>query len=151
MGYSGGSLTSLFSEANTRPATDRMLRRVAQDAGEQITSRARAMTPVDTGALASAWAPIPSRQVAPGTWESGATNQHYTALWVELGVEPHEIRPKRAKAIGTPEGPRAGADHPGSVGAFMLARALAEVAAELPAIAAPALNGWAREVERGAD
>lgn len=128
-----------------------MLRRVAQDAGEQITSRARAMTPVDTGALASAWAPIPARQVAPGTWESGATNRHYTAGWVEYGTLPHELKPKRAKAINTPEGPRASADHPGSVGAFMLARALAEVYAELPTLAAPALHGWARQIERGAD
>jgi hypothetical protein len=53
-------------------------------------------------------------------------NDHWRAHWAEWGTRPNRIEPEDQEAIETPEGPRAGAKHPGYPGAHMLSRAAIE-------------------------
>lgn len=84
-------------------------------------------------------------------WQSGTRNSYYKAWWLEHGVGPHDLKPKRARVLDTPEGPRAGAHSPGFAGAYMTAKAAEVVEAELPAIAAPRLSTWAQAFEERAN
>jgi hypothetical protein len=146
MGYEGGDLRDLFKPATTDAPTRRALRNVAQAAGEEMTERAARHTPKRTGDLARKWRSIPVTET-PSAAHSGTENPDFRARLLEHGVGPHALRPKDADALATPEGPRGGARHPGFAGRHMLARAVAEVDAELPAIARPHLERWAREIE----
>lgn len=149
MGYHGGKLTALCGSRTWGPPTRRAVMDLADAAGRELTDRAARNTPREHGNLARKWEQLPVVRTPEGA-ESGTRNPDYRALFVEEGVDPHELRPRRAEAIDTPEGPRASADHPGHQGAHMLARAAAEVEAELPGIAAPTLARWAAEVEERA-
>lgn len=136
MPYVGGSLLDLLGSKNTRGPTRQMLKEVAAAAGRELTARAAAGTPRRTGRTAEAWQPMAVLPV-PGGYESGTSNPRPQARWLEYGTMPHELRP--------------GVQHPGTEGRYMLAEALLSVEVGLPAIAAPALRDWAREIERGAD
>jgi hypothetical protein len=149
MPYRGGKLTSLAGSRTWGPPTRRAVMDLADAGGRELTDRAARNTPRESGHLARKWEQLPVTRTPDGA-ESGTTNPDYRALFVEEGVDPHDLTPRRAEAIDTPEGPRASADHPGHRGSHMLARAAAEVEAELPAIGAPALRRWADEVEERA-
>lgn len=153
MGYrhDKGDLAALFDDAARRD-TRRAARRVAEDAGAAMTRAARAHTPRDTGRTAEQWETLPVRKIVGG-YESGTANPSYIARFLEDGVDAHDLKPRGergSEALSTPEGPRAGARHPGTRGHHMTAKAAAEVEAELPAIAQPTLTRWAREIERRA-
>ena len=155
MAYVGGSLVDLFKAQTTGPPTTRALRRTAEIAGVELTRRATGHTPVVTGELASKWRPLAVTPTEDGDgFTSGTENPDWRAHMVEYGTEPHTIRPKRgdqgAGALDTPEGPRGGAEHPGSHGAFMLARAMEEIYSEIGNLAQPALSAWARDIEERA-
>jgi hypothetical protein len=144
-----GDLVALFAE-EARAVTDQAVRQVAADAGEAMTRAAVAHTAKRTGNLASKWRTLSVERVAGG-YESGTENPDYRALFLEYGTDPHRLAPDDAQALDTPDGPRAAADHPGSRGQHMLARAAAEVEQALEAIAQPTLEAWAMSVERIAD
>lgn len=127
------------------------MRNIAQAGGHRLTERAAAHTPVRTGTLASKWRSLdvtPAAEEGINGWTSGTENPDYRARWIEHGVEPHEIRPRRAEALDTPEGPRGGVEHPGHPGAHMLAQAAQEVELVLGEIAQPHLWRWAAQSER---
>jgi hypothetical protein len=67
-----------------------------------------------------------------------------------VGHRPAPIAPEDQEAITTPEGPRAGAMHPGQPGAHMLSRAAHEVELEFPALAQDELAEWATAAEANA-
>jgi hypothetical protein len=148
-GYRGGSLLELVGADAVEAPTRRMLREVADAGGRALTEAARANTPTRTGATAAAWEQLPVRDIPEGA-ESGATNPSFKARLLENGVKAHTIRPKRAGAMGTPEGPRGGVEHPGVTAMHPLARAAAEVESALPAISQPAMTSWARRIEAAA-
>jgi hypothetical protein len=122
---------------------------LAQAGGDALTEAAERNTPRRTGELAEKWRTLPVK-VTPEGAQSGTENPDYRARFIEYGVDAHDLRPRRAEALETPEGPRGGAHHPGHEGTHPLARAAAEVEAELPAVAQPALSKWAAEIERAA-
>lgn len=146
MPYRGGSLTDLFAPATMRAATVRAQRSIAKAGGDALTHRAKRHTPQDSGATAAQGRSLAVRKVPEG-YEGGTENPHYVARFVEHGVRRHDLKPtgeRGEEALSTPEGPPAGARHPGHRGAHPLARAAAEVEAELAAIAQPHLSAWPR-------
>ena len=149
MGFTGGSLLDLLGGGNTREPSQRARRDIAADAGDEMTRKAAANTPRQSGRTAGAWRTTPVTKTRNG-YESGTENSRPEAVWLEYGTEPHDLKPRSAQALDTPEGPRAGARSPGTPALYPLARAAEEVEAELPAIAEPTLQRWAREIERGA-
>jgi hypothetical protein len=145
--YRGGSLVDLFSVSTTAGPTRRLMRDVAAAAGRHMTERAADLTPRQSGRSAAAWRELPVVEFEGGA-EGGTENPDYRALFLEEGVDPHDVKPKRdKKAISTPEGARASAHHPGFGGSHMLARAAAETELGLGIIAGPSLAEWAEEVE----
>jgi hypothetical protein len=153
IGYHGGSLTDLISMENMEPPTERMLHAVADDAGEVMTDAAKRATPKDRGVVAASWRTLPTEKVPSvmgDAYESGTTNPHWVARFLEYGVEPHFIGPKTAKALGLDVGPRGGAHHPGIRAHHMTAHAAVEVEARLDQIAEPHLSDWQRRIEGGA-
>jgi hypothetical protein len=60
------------------------------------------------------------------------------------------VKPKRAKALDTPQGPRSKAEHPGTEGQDPLARAAAAVEESWPTLAQPSMQEWAAEIEANA-
>ena len=147
MPYVGGSLISLVSFATTEPPTRRMLRDTTDDVGKTVTARTKELTPRRTGRTADSFTQTPVHRVVGG-YASGVQSSYYLARLMDAGVGPHDLKPKKAKALSTPQGPRASAHHPGVRGRHMVANALAEAEAALPAIAAPHIEAWAAEVER---
>lgn len=150
-GYVGGSLVDFVQAAKGAPV-DRAVRNIAQVVGSELTTRAALHTPVGrTGSLARKWRSLPVLPAEGGGWVSGTENPDHRALWIEYGVEPHRLKPRRRDdapdALDTPEGPRGSADHPGFVGVFPLHRAMHEVEGELEVIAQPAVSAWAAESE----
>ena len=145
-GYSGGDLRHLFSPGTTAEPTRDMLRGTADAVGKLMTVRATEMTPRRTGAVARAMQQTPVHRV-PNGYASGVENSHWRAGWVEHGVKPHDIEPEDKAAIITPQGPRAGAKHPGHAGAHMVARAVAETDAVWPRVAGPHLSRWQQDIE----
>lgn len=153
MPYRGGSLVPLFSRETTAPPTTRLLEGVADRAGYTMTELARANTPKRTGRLAAKWRQIPTHETDHGgerAFVSGATNPDHRARWVEDGTEAHDLRPKRARALDTPEGPRAGAHHPGAEAQHPLAHAAHETEIVWRALGEPLLHEWADEIEAAA-
>ena len=151
--YRGGDLSDLFKQETTGPPTERALRSIADSGGAEMTKRTRAHTPVDTGRTRDSFEQVPVQKIVGGGYRSGTESHHYKARWLEHGTKAHRIEPKRGKgkrAISTPEGARASADHPGTVGHHMVARAAVEVEAGLDQIARPHLETWARDVEQNA-
>lgn len=148
MPYVGGKLSALCSSKTWGPPTRRAVLDLADAGGAELTRRAARNTPRRTGSLASKWEQLPVTRTPEGA-ESGAENRDFRMLFIEHGVDPHEIKPRRAEALDVPAAgePRAGVDHPGNRGAHPLARAAGELEAELPTIAAPALHRWAEEIE----
>jgi hypothetical protein len=141
--YRGGSLADLFRATTTAAPTRRLMRDVASGAGRHMTERAADLTPRKTGRTAGAWRELSVMEFAGGA-EGGTENLDYRALFLEEGVKPHDVKPKRGnKAISTPDGARAHAHHPGFGGAHMLARAAAETELGLTIIATPSLHEWA--------
>jgi hypothetical protein len=153
MAYRGGSLVPLFSVSTTAAPTRRLMRDVAAAGGRHMTERAADLTPRQSGRTAAAWRELAVVEFEGGA-EGGTENPNYRALFLEEGVEPHDVKPKRGrrgkKAISTPAGARAGAHHPGFGGSHMLARAAAETELGLGIVAAPSLAEWAAAVEANA-
>ena len=153
MPYRGDSLLDLLGSDNTGPPTRRMLEAVADDAGEAMTDAAARATPRRTGEVAESWRTLPTVRRAStqgDEYESGTTNPHYVARFLEHGVAPHEITPKKAKALGLPDGARGSANHPGIRAHNMTAKAAAEVEERLPILAARHLRRWQSDIEGGA-
>jgi hypothetical protein len=133
------------------------LRSMADRGGEAMTEIARERTPLgpgkDYGHVRESWRRKPvTRESRPGGagYASGVESDHYRARWVEWGVGPHNIDPKDAEAIQTPEGPRAAAHHPGYAGAHPVAQAAAAVDAGFGGLMRPEAQAWAREAEANA-
>jgi len=145
--YIGGSLEDLV-ESFTGP-TRRAARNMAEAGGDYLVERAQAHTPVETGEVRESWHRKPTgfRHEVTDIYESGVESEHYRARWVEHGVKPHRIEPDDEQAIETPEGPRAGADHPGFTGFHPVANAAAELEAKGDAILRPEAERWKQETE----
>lgn len=90
MSYHGGDLRNLFSKQTTGAPTRLALRDVAEDVGEEWTRRAAALTPVDTGELASRWRSLDVDKVPEG-YQSGTENPSPIAHLIEHGVKPHDL------------------------------------------------------------
>jgi len=126
-----------------------MLRNVTDDVGKTVTARTKELTPRRTGRTADSFTQTPVHRVVGG-YASGVQSSYYLARLMDAGVGPHDLKPKKAKALSTPQGPRASAHHPGVRGRHMIANALAEAEAALPAIAEPHLQTWADDIENAA-
>lgn len=157
MGYVGDSLAN-FVRAIEAP-TSRAARRMADKGGAVMTERTKAHTPVQTGEVRASWrqkSTAAQRINATDAYVSGVETHHWRAPMVEHGVRPHRIEPKHdadpetPEALETPEGPRAGADHPGYPGAHAVAKAAAELDATGATILRPELERWKREAEAAA-
>jgi hypothetical protein len=150
--YIGGSLKGLAEAvAEVTPVAARNL---CEAGSEGMLERAIRYTPVRSGAVRDAWlrTAVERYRGRAGfdAYESRVQNDHWRANWAEWGTGPHRIEPDDERAIETPEGPRAGADHPGYPGAHMASRAAHEVEAEFPALAQDELQAWAKAAEANA-
>jgi len=155
MPYLGGRLTDLVR--GVREVTPPAARAMAAIGGRHLTLRTRDGTPIgpgtDYGHVRGSWTEKEVEHQRSGgidRYRSGVESHHYRAPWVEWGVEPHDIEPDDAQAIDTPEGPRAGAHHPGYPGAHPVAKAVAELEATLPEVMQPELEAWAKAAEANA-
>ena len=142
MGYRGGKLTSLVDVDLAGEAT----RRMALRGGEQLTEDAAAATPVDTARTRESWETIEPERV-PGGWRSGTVSHSHIALFLDAGVEPHKIEPKRREAVQTEQGPRGAVDHPGFVGRKMTQQAATKLEASMDRTLRPEAEEWAEEQE----
>jgi len=157
MGYEGGKLADLVQAVQA--STPRAARSMAEKGGEYLVERARVHTPVDSGEVRDSWEQKETaleRINAADTYTSGVESHHHVARWVEWGVDPHRIEPEKdtdpetPEALTTPEGPRAGADHPGFRGFHPVASAAAELDAKGEKILRPEVERWKAEVEAAA-
>ena len=147
MPYIGGKVQDLVKAmAEVTPFTARAL---CETGAEAMFTRARRYTPVRSGAVRDAWMTTPVERHGR-IYEARVQNHHWRGHFVEWGTGPHRIEPDDEEAITTPEGPRAGAMHPGYRGANMLGRAALEVEAEFGALAQDELRAWAAEAEANA-
>ncbi len=106
-----------------------------------MTERAAEHTPRLTGRTAASFKPTPTRRTGERV-VGGTHSNSFRARLLEHGTRPHRIEPKRSDALSTPEGPRAGADHPGTQPTHAVARAVAETEQALPRIAMRSSDGW---------
>jgi len=153
LGFEGGSLVDLFKEETTAAPTDRLLRDVADDAGRQMTALAKANTPAYTGRTRESFEQIDVSATIDRLekgYRSGVGSHYWKARLLEYDIAPHDLKPRRKKALRTPQGPRASAKHPGQGGTHAVARAAAEVEATWAALADVHLRAWAASVERNA-
>ncbi len=147
MPYIGGKLSDMVDAF--KDVTPHFARELCELGADEMYDRAVRYTPVHTGAVRNAW----TRTFVDrhgDAYEARVQNDHWRAHWAEWGVGPHRIRPDEEEAIVTPEGPRAGAMHPGYPGAHMLSRAAHEVEVMYPALAQDTLSAWARAAEANA-
>jgi Bacteriophage HK97-gp10, putative tail-component len=141
-----GDLVALFDQDGVPP----LLREVADVGGALMTQLAEEFTPRVTGELAEGWEQLPVEVAEHGgerAYTSGTENRVWYAHLVNYGVEAHDLKPKRAGALDTPEGPRASAEHPGHEGAYMLENAAANTDALIGEVAQPHLAAWAAAQE----
>jgi len=128
------------------------MRNVVEEAASTAKVIAQGHSPKATGRFAVKWessAASPTMGGAHG-WQAEVSNDSFLAAWIELGVQPHAIDPEDGEAIATPDGPRAGAMHPGTRALHPLGRAMDETEAALPGIAEPHLREWSEEIESNA-
>ena len=145
--YEGGSLVDLLSvRRTTGPPTSRAMRDIAESVAEEWRDRAAAHTPVRTGRLRRSWRVISATRITDG-YSSGVVNYSPLAHLLEYGVQPHELEPEGAEALG---GPRASAEHPGHRGHHMLSLSAAEIEYRWVQVAEPHMRAWAEEVEHRA-
>lgn len=149
--HQSAPLASLFDE-QAQAIVKQTAREIADDVGREMTAATKRHTPVRTGRTRDSFDQSPTRHEPPDRYVSGVESHDFRARLVEHGVKPHDLKPKDPDgALATPEGPRAGAHHPGHGGAHMVAQAAAEVDARLARIAQQKLDRMARRIERLAD
>jgi hypothetical protein len=151
--YRGSKLADLAAPG----VTERAARRMADRGGARLTERLRELTPEDSGATRAAWRQTPVEREARGgrpAYRTSAVNDRREAAWLEWGVAPHTIKPKRepagADALPTGKGPRAEVHHPGIRARHLVSRATAEVETALPELLRPDAEAWADEQEAAA-
>ena len=147
MGYSGASLKGLVEAVSE--VTPLAARNLCEAGTEEMYHRAQRYTPVRSGAVRASWQTTLVERHGR-IYEARVQNTHWRAHWAEWGTGPHRIAPDDQEAITTPEGPRAGAMHPGQPGSHMLSRAAHEVEVEFPALAQDELQAWAKTAEANA-
>lgn len=168
MGYSGGSLTSLFGK-EPKAATVAAAREMTAKGADRMHEVAALNTPVKTGRLRTGWYQTPVTKthylIAPA-FRAGIANDYKYAPFVEYGTgvfgpmhRPYVITPKKAPFLAwrdpvTGQWIRAKKVlHPGSPGNHMVAIAAAVTEAETDA--GPLMQGildrWANRVEASAD
>ena len=146
MKYVGDSLEALVNEG-VRQATDDLMRDIASTARSVMFDVAVASTPIGkSAALRASWlaGPIEQRE---GRTETSVRNDHWAAMLVNYGADPHVIRPRTGRAVETPYGPRADVHHPGFHGRHMAQKAIDTTAQVIDPITTPARERWARESE----
>lgn len=89
----------------------------------RVAAMARGRGPIDTGRYVSSIEVRPLR-TRPGAWRVIATDRK--AGWIEWGTDPHEIRPRRRRALWWPglEHPVGRVWHPGTQATHNMAEAL---------------------------
>ena len=104
------------------------LRDVARVA-RQVEARAKQLAPVDTGRLRASITVRPSVSLRGPTVRVQADAAY--ATFVENGTRPHEIRPRRRRALKFKVGGRTVfarvVQHPGTTGVHFMSRAVREV------------------------
>lgn len=158
MPYIGGALADLYDEAPTRRALVKMADRGTDRLAELIELH----TPVDTGNLKGSWKKTPL-VIKPGfhtRYERRVFTEVEYAPYVEHGTGLWG--PKHAKYLIVPKKPGGvlhwigpGGEsvfatrvwHPGSPGAHMVVKGVADVEAAFALILDPVLHEWAREME----
>ncbi len=144
-------LASLFN-AKAQAIVRETAREITDDVGREWTAATKRHTPTRTGRTRDSFKQTPVRHQPPDRYVSGVESNYFKARLQEYGVKEHDLRPKDPDgALATPEGPRAGAHHPGHGGAHMVSKGGAEVEARLARIAEDKLNRMARRIERLAE
>lgn len=147
--HGGGRLEDLIDET----AGDRATRRIADAGGDRLLHNVRERTPVVTGRLLlSISRGRVTRQLQPaGGVAYGVTvgTDDPKAPHVEWDTRPHDI----PQAFGRPYpfgvgGRFDGKFHPGTTGQHMFSRGAMATLEDVPAVAAPALALFRREVIR---
>ena len=114
---------------------------------EELTETARRNTPRRSGRTAASWQTTDVERVVGGpgaeaAYQASAENDHFIARFVEYGVSPHSLKPRKYQDSGDGDGPH----HPGHRGTHPLGRALDEVNGRLDQIAAPRLATWQADI-----
>lgn len=163
MPYVGGSVTSFFDE-DAQQVTREAARRLTDRAGGKLKDLVEANTPEgETGELRKSWKQSPTE---------GAEDTYRTSVYTEKDYAPYVENgtglwgPKHAKYLIKPKKPggvlRFQAKdgtivfaryvwHPGSPGAYMMAKGLNEIEGALGFVADLTLEEWARAMEAEAD
>lgn len=143
--YVGDSLRGLVTEA-TYSATDRLRRDIASEAADILHTSAKAATPSRTGAVRNSWY-TPELRHEFGAIIASARTDHWLSPLLAYGTQPHEIKPKRKRALTEAAGPRGSAHVAGIQPHFMAERAVETVRATIDDRTVAMRERWAREVE----
>lgn len=167
MGYSGGSLVSLF-DGDAQAATRVMLRALAERAGDRMTELTVMNSPIRHGNLRSSWYQLPVQRTHFGPWpayETGTASdvdyaphvEYGTGLWGPKGAK-YPIEPKKPGGflkfmVNGQEVFAKRVMHPGIRGQHMLAIAADVTEAEFDkgVLGRGVIGDWVAKVEAGAD
>jgi len=115
--------------AAVRVTVSRLASRDVARVAREVEARAKQLAPVDTGRLRSSITVRPSLSLRGPSVRVSADVSY--ATYVENGTRPHEIRPRRRKALKFKVGGRTVfatvVHHPGTKGVHFMARAVREV------------------------
>jgi len=106
--YHGGDLQDLFRDGTVEPPTRRLLHDVADRAGQFMTAAAKAHTPIASGRTRVSFEQLPVQRVrvlGETGYQSGVKSSYWKAVMLENNIKPHDVAPKRGRAISTPHGP----------------------------------------------
>jgi hypothetical protein len=159
VGYRGAKLANIFPDAPARQT----VRRITDKGGDLMLAQVKAHTPVESGELKASWLSTPAK---PGFDLLGFFFKR--TVFTEVSYAPYVeyptglYGPKHAKYPIRPKDPagwlhwvgKDGKDHfaklvmhPGSKGAFMLAKAMHDVKVELPIFGMAGVEEWVKEME----
>jgi hypothetical protein len=144
--YVGDSLEALVNEGVT-DATHDLMEGITHTARSVMFDVAVASTPIGrTAALRASWLAAPVSEEG-GRFTTSVFNDHWAAMLVNYGADPHVIRPRTRRAVETPFGPRADVDHPGFHGRFMAEKAVDTTAQVIRAMSYGDTLEWKRRSE----
>lgn len=163
MAYVGGSLRSLFNEAQRHAMRDAQKSIATHTAGEWLKAT-RTFTPIDTGELKLSWYQLPTK-FSPEGYTSGIGNNVDYAAHVEYGTglygpkaARYPITPKRPGGVLRWYDPKTGKPmfarkvmHPGSPGAHMVSKGASAAEAAMQGMLRPIMAEWEAKFRRIAD
>jgi hypothetical protein len=119
---------------------------IASEAQRTMFDVARESTPSRSGRTRESWLAQPVRH-EDGRREAAISNDSPVATYLNYGTSPHEIQPRRKRAVETPEGPRHSVEVSGIEPSHMTEEAVEAAARTIQETTYLARERWKRECE----